>query len=382
MMNKAFITGTAAALPNAPVENDAVESVLGQIGEKPSRARRIVLRQNGIKRRHYAVDPISGQPTHTNAALTAEAVRALADCGFALDQLQCLVTGTSVPDQIIPNHGVMVHGELGNPACEVVSTAGVCLSGLTALKYAWLAVGAGEATNAVATGSEVASAVLRAGHFTEENAARVAALTMHPGIAFEKDFLRWMLSDGAGAFLVEPQPRAGSINLRIDWIDLSSAAHRLPTCMYAGADYEADGRLIGWTRFPPRQWGEKSIFALKQNVKLLDQHIVEACFEQPLRAIIARRGLRTEEIDWFLPHMSSHYFHQPLIDALARIGLPIPADRWFTNLETRGNTGSASIYIMVDELRRSGRLVPGARLLCFVPESGRFSSGFMHLTAG
>ena len=380
-MNKAFITGTAAAFPNAPVENDAAESVLGQIGGKPSRARRIVLRQNGIKRRHYAIDPASGLPTHTNASLTAEAIRALADCGFALDNLQCLITGTSIPDQIVPNHGVMVHGELGIPISEVVSTAGVCLSGLTALKYAWLAVGAGETANAVATGSEIASAFLRAEYFTEENAARVAALATHPSIAFEKDFLRWMLSDGAGAFLVEPQPRGGRINLRIDWVDLASAAHRLPACMYAGAECDADGRLAGWTRFPPHQWREKSIFAIKQNVKLLDRHIIEACLEQPLRMIIARRGLRTEKIDWFLPHMSSYYFHRPLIDALARIGLPIPADRWFTNLETRGNTGSASIYIMVDELLRSGRLVPGARLLCFVPESGRFSSGFMHLTA-
>jgi len=36
---------------------------------------------------------------------------------------------------------------------------------------------------------------------------------------------------------------------------------------------------------------------------------------------------------------------------------------------------------MLDELLRSGDITPGHRLLCFVPESGRFSSGFIHLTA-
>jgi len=36
---------------------------------------------------------------------------------------------------------------------------------------------------------------------------------------------------------------------------------------------------------------------------------------------------------------------------------------------------------MLDELLRSGQVKPGQRLLCFVPESGRFSSGFIHLTA-
>jgi len=381
-MTEAFITATAAVLPNAPVDNESIETILGRIGNKPSRARPIVLRQNGIKSRHYAIDPASGLPTHTNASLTAEAIRALAqDSGFALDSLRCLAAGTSIPDQIVPGHGIMVHGELGsNGACEVISTAGVCMSGLTALKYAWLAVKGGEAENAVATGSELTSAILRAEYFSEENAARVAALEAQPSIAFEKDFLRWMLSDGAGAFLIEPRPRAGQTNLRIDWIELFSAAHRLPVCMYMGGDRNPDGTLAGWARFPPKQWAEKSIFALKQDVKLLDRHIVEATLETPLSSLIARRALKAEEIDWFLPHLSSHYFRQPGAEALARLGLPIPFERWFTNLETKGNTGSASIYIMIDELRRSGRLTAGKRLLCFVPESGRFSGGFMHLT--
>jgi len=380
-MNEAFITASAVALPNAPVDNDSIEAVLGQIGGKPSRARAIVLRQNGIKSRYYAIDPASGLPTHTNASLTAEAIRSLAQKGgFALDSLRCLVTGTSMPDQLMPNHGVMVHGELGKSACEVVSTAGICLSGLTALKYAWLAVRGNDAENAVAAGSELSSALLRAELFSAESAARVAALSAHPGIAFEKDFLRWMLSDGAGAFLVEPRPRAGQVNLRIDWIDLFSAAHRLPVCMYAGGECNPDGKLIGWAQFPSGQWAEKSVFAVKQDVKLLDRHITEATLETPLPALIARHGLKVEKIDWFLPHMSSYYFRQSLADALARVGLPIAFERWFTNLKTKGNTGAASIYIMLDELCCSGRLKPGDCLLCYVPESGRFSSGYMHLT--
>jgi 3-oxoacyl-[acyl-carrier-protein] synthase-3 len=380
-MNEVFITATAAFLPNAPVDNDAIENVLGKIGGQPSRARRIVLRQNGIKRRHYAIDPATGLPTHSNARLAAEAVRALGERGvFALDDLRCLAVGTSIPDQIMPGHGVMVHGELGNPACEVVTTAGICLSGLAALKYAWLAVRAGDVENAVAAASELPSVVLRAAHFAAENAARVEALEAHPQIAFEKDFLRWMLSDGAGAFLVEPRPRDGQINLRIDWMALSSAAHRLPVCMCAGGECGPDGTFTGWARFPSREWAEKSIFSIKQDVKLLDRHVVEATLETPLRDLVARRGLRADDIDWFLPHMSSCYFRQPIADGLVRAGLPIPFERWFTNLEKYGNTGAASIYIMIDELRQSGQLAAGQRLLCFVPESGRFSSGFMLLT--
>jgi len=375
-----FITATASCLPNAPVGNDAIEDVLGRIGGRPSRARRIVLRNNGIEQRHYAIDPASGEPTHSNAQLTAEAIRGLTRRGFTPDAIECLATGTSLPDQLMPNHGVMVHGELGNPACEVVSTAGICLAGLTALKYAWLSVLSGNSRNAVATGSDLPSAVMRADTFEAENEARVRALETHPEIAFDKDFLRWMLSDGAGAFLLETAPRAEGPSLRIDWIELSSQAHALPACMYAGGERSSDGRLTGWARHTPQQWAEQSIFAIKQDVRLLNDHVVAATLETPLRGLMRKRALKAEDIDWFLPHMSSHYFRQPIADCLTRLGLPIPFERWFTNLTTRGNTGAASIYIMIDELRHSGLLRTGQRLLCFVPESGRFSSGFMHLT--
>ena len=102
---------------------------------------------------------------------------------------------------------------------------------------------------------------------------------------------------------------------------------------------------------------------------------------EPLAAIIERRGLKTDDIDWFLPHLSSHYFVEPVAASLAALGLPIPRERWFSNLATKGNTGSASPYIMLDELFRSGRIKPGQKLLMFVPESGRFSSGFIYLEA-
>ena len=75
------------------------------------------------------------------------------------------------------------------------------------------------------------------------------------------------------------------------------------------------------------------------------------------------------------------YFRKPVAEGLARAGVPIAPERWFTNLTSVGNTGSAAIYLMLDELVKSGRVRNGERLLCFVPESGRFSSGFMYLTA-
>jgi 3-oxoacyl-[acyl-carrier-protein] synthase-3 len=375
----AYITRSSVLLPNAPVENDEVESVLGQIGPKPSRARRVVQRSNGIRRRHYVIDRETGKPTHTNASLTAAAVKGLVGDGFSLEDLACLVCGTSNPDQIMPNHAVMVHGELRAPVCEVVATAGVCLSGTTALKYAWMSVVAGDARNAVATGSEVASLGLRSINYNGVPRDDVEAIAASPEICFDMDFLRWMLSDGAGALLLEPEPRPG-LNLRVEWIDIFSYAHALPACMYMGAEKRPDGSLLGWNLIPAHEREMTSVFNLRQDVRLLNGAVVEYSLVRPLERVVAQRGLKAADVDWLLPHMSSEYFRSPVAEGFARAGLPLPQERWFTNLERVGNTGSAAIYLMLDELLKSGRLREGDRILCFVPESGRFSSGFMYLT--
>ncbi len=374
---KVYITRSSAFLPNAPVDNENIENVLGMVGGRPSRARRIVLRNNGIRERYYAIDPATGETTHNNAQLTAEAIRGL-NVGDAID---CLATGTTMPDQLMPNHGVMVHGELGIPACEVVSTAGICLSGLTALKYAYMAVLCGLAKNAVATGSEQASAVLHARNFEAESEYRITELENNPEIAFEKDFLRWMLSDGAGAFLLQDQPAPAGLSLRIDWIEILSQAGSMETCMYAGGEKQEDGSLKGWKTFPANEWSRRSIFAIKQDVRLLNENVVYQTIGRPLEKAMATRDLTPAAVDWFLPHMSSEYFRQPIAECMAALGFPLAQEKWFTNLHTKGNTGSASIYIMIDELLKSGRLKEGDRVLCFIPESGRFTGSLMHLTA-
>ncbi|HEY6241481.1 MAG TPA: beta-ketoacyl-ACP synthase III [Burkholderiales bacterium] len=375
----AYITRSSVYLPNAPVENDQVEAILGQVGERPSRARRIVQRSNGIRRRYYVIDPATGKPTHTNASLTAAAIKGLGGNGFALDDIACLACGTSNPDQLLPNHAVMVHGELGVPVCEVVATAGVCVSGATALKYGWMSVISGSARNAVVTGSETASLGLLAQNYDAEPANGADVLEAHSVLAFEKDFLRWMLSDGAGALLIEPAPRPG-LNLRVEWIDIFSYAHELPVCMYVGAEKQANGTLRGWQSYSACQREARSLFTLKQDVKLLNDQVIEYTLSKPLARVMTRRGLSLGDVDWFLPHYSSEYFRAPVVAGLAHAGLPIPQERWFTNLESVGNVGSASMYIMLDELLRSGRLRDGQHLLCWVPESGRFSSGFIYLT--
>ncbi|ODB84061.1 hypothetical protein A3195_09305 [Candidatus Thiodiazotropha endoloripes] len=379
---RAYITNTSAFLPNQPVENEQIEDVLGMVGGKPSRAKRLVLRSNGIKQRYYAIDPESGELSHSNAEMTALCVRRLFASEAELNQMQCLVSGTSIPDQVMPGHGLMVHGELGNQCCEVISTSGICLSGAAALKYAYLAVKCGEFKQAVSTGSELVSPVLRASHFEGESKYKIENLKKNPEIAFEKDFLRWMLSDGAGAFRVESEPnqRAEQPVVEIEWIEIYSYANELETCMYSGAEKLEDGSLESWKLYTQQGLIDHSVMSIKQDVKLLNENIVPMAVKETLKRVIAKTGLQADQVDYFLPHISSMYFDEKVYEALVELDFEIPRERWFTNLTNRGNTGSASIYIMLDELLKSGQLKSGERLLCFVPESGRFSSSFMLLS--
>lgn len=380
---EAYITNTAICLPNQPVDNDNIESVLGMVGDKPSRAKRIILERNGIEQRYYVLDPETGEPQYTNAQITAEAVRGLFLNEKNMDEIECLVSGTTMPDQIAPNHAVMVHGELKMPACEVIATSGICLSGMTALKYAYMAVKSGEHEHVVSTGSETASLMLRASNFKEESKHNVVQLKKKPEIAFEKDFLRWLLSDGAGAFLIEssPEPRSDQPVLKINWLEMFSYAHEYETCMYAGAEKNSSGNLKGWNAHEAQELLDNSVLTLKQDVKLLNENIVPVTLTRSLKKIIKKHQLRADKIDYFLPHISSMYFYEKVATALDDMDFHIPQEKWFTNLKTKGNTGSASIYIMLDELLKSGNIKSGDNILCFIPESGRFSSAFLMLTA-
>jgi 3-oxoacyl-[acyl-carrier-protein] synthase-3 len=188
-----------------------------------------------------------------------------------------------------------------------------------------------------------------------------------------------MLSDGAGAVLLQQQANTKGLSLRIDWLDIVSFADQMPACMYAGADM-VDGNLVSWSRYTSEERGHRSVMAIKQNVKLLNENIVKYTVEHALQRIMSKRNLHADAIDLFLPHYSSEFFRDRLAVGLRNADLPIPQERWFTNLTRKGNTGAASIFIMLEELFNGGRLKSGQRLLCYVPESGRFSSAFMHLT--
>lgn len=377
-MQGVYITKSAKFLPNDPISNDEMEDYLGMIDGVPSKGKKLTLRNNGIKTRYYAIDK-NGKSTHSNAKMTALAIEKLTDEHFKIKDIQLLACGTASPDNQMPSHAVMVHGEIQNgEPLELISPAGSCCASMQSLKTGYLSILAGNTTNAVVTGSEKLSTFMRAERFEKET-ERLAELDQNPIIAFEKDFLRWMLSDGAAALLLEDKPRANGINLKIEWIDIRSYANQLETCMYVGADKIEDGTTKGWKEFTPEEWLQKSIFSFKQDTKLLGKEIVPTGTKY-LKEIVDKRGFDVNNVDYFLPHLSSEYFRGKIAEEILKYDIQIPQEKWFTNLSSTGNVGSASIFMMIEELMNSGKLKSGQKILLMVPESARFTYAYSLLT--
>jgi len=117
---------------------------------------------------------------------------------------------------------------------------------------------------------------------------------------------------------------------------------------------------------------------LRQDTGVLN-NIVALGVEEYVGLVRAGR-IEPERIDHLLIHYSSEYFRSDIVRLMSEAGLMIPEERWFTNLRTKGNTGAASIFVMLEEAFNHGRFSPGDRVLLMVPESGRFSVSFVHLT--
>lgn len=377
-MQPVYITKTSSFFPNEPVPSSDMEQYIGMIGGKPSRAKELILRNNGIKTRYYALDR-NGKVTHTAYDMAVKALEKLYDTDFAVDDLELLAVGTTSQEMIMPSHGVQIHGQMGGTRhTEVVSFAGSCCSGMHALKYAWMAIASGEKKNAVALVSERLSAWMRANYFTKEY-EDLQRLQDEPIIAFEKDFLRFMLSDGAGSVKLSDTPGRNGISLKVDWIELTSFANTLPTCMYAGADFDDSGKLMGWTHFPEDEWFSRSLFSLKQDTKLLGENIVKMGGRFFVE-LMQKYSLTPDKITWFLPHLSSMYFRPRIMKLLEDIQFVIPEERWFLNLPRVGNVAAASAFLMLDELIGTKQLKSGDTLLFMVPESAHFSYAYVHMT--
>ena len=370
----AYITATGSFLPGSPVPNEEIEDYIGKAGRSTSDLKAITLANCGIKTRHYAIDK-NQQTVISNAAMAAAAVSVAAGrAGLGADNVELLCAATTIADLIAPGHASMVHGELGYGPLEIATMHGVCSSGMMALKNAYLQVAIGEKRNAISVASELASRWFKSTRYEH-----MGANAEEGTLPLEAAFLRYMLSDGAGAVVVESEPKGSGVSLRIDWISLTSYANTDTACMFDGSKTKSCEK--SWGDYPNASAADADgALILRQDLSLLP-HLVSVGVDEYER-LRALGKFDPSTLTWIPAHYSSERMKDLVLAEFSRRGLDTKRPEiWYSNLTTVGNIGSASIYVILDEMMEQGLIKDGDTLLCMVPESGRFAVSFMHLTA-
>jgi 3-oxoacyl-[acyl-carrier-protein] synthase-3 len=364
--NSVYVTSTGSFLPGAPVGNDDIDQFIAPINATSARIKRRILAENGIATRHYAIDA-EGTTKYSNTQMAATAIgHCLSEAEVTLQDVTILCTGSSGGDLAMPGFANMVQGELHAPPMITSTHQGVCAAGMAAMQHAASALELSGSGHALVAASEMPSRMFKRSRFAPREYET----------DFDAHFLRWMLSDGAGACLLSTQARKAGLSLKLQWIHNRSFSGDLPVCMQIGQTAERDGKsYLDYASLAEAE--NAGAFLLRQDIRLLP-HLFELGIHEYVDLV--RQGVfRPEEIDHFLCHYSSQKFAGVVEDLMQRAGLSIPRERWYSNLTERGNTGAASIFIMLADFVRKREIKPGQRILCFVPESGRFSISFMLL---
>lgn len=362
--NRVYIQSAGYYLPGEPVNNQEMDDYIAPLNRISLRIKNKILAENGIQTRHYSIDK-NGETVTSHAQLAANAIHdCLARTQVNLHDVSLLSVGSSGSDALIPGFAAMIQGQLGAPPMETLSSLGVCAAGISALTYAAQSIELGSHQQALVATAEMPSRIFKKSRFAPRGYSS----------DFDAHFLRWMLSDGAAALLLTHAPTAkNGVRLKIQWIHQKSFAGDYPVCMQLGL---TEDRRKSFLDFPSSSEAEAAgALSLRQDIRLLP-HLFDVSIHEYVKLV--RDGwVTSDEIDHFLCHYSSARFIPVVEELLDKAGLTIPRERWYSNLTTRGNTGSASIFIMLAEFLDTHSVKPGEKIFCFIPESGRMTAAYM-----
>lgn len=353
-----YITGTGSFLPGEAVPNEAIPDFMGEL-DGEALVRRKILRMNGIKSRHYALDRAQN-PTHDVYEMAAlAAARCLDNKAGTFTYLSAGSTNTPMigPGLSSILHARLArHGIIASPV-EINSNSGICTSSAQALVNSFRAVASGDHQEALCIGVEQPSDILKSSVIRPPDDRALFPDNETSSKWFMSVFLRSMLSDGAGAVILRSQPASDRISYRLNWTYSRSFAHEAPLCMSL----------------------ESRSLLLSQDVAILAKHM-KPSVDQLVRGALARHGESLAEYQCVLPHLSSYFFKAYLLGVLTEMGGGSALPYW-TNLESAGNAGAASIFIMLDEYTRKHAPAHGDKVMLFIPESGQFNFVLVSLTA-
>ena len=296
------IAGTGSHLPEKVVTNFDLEKMVDTSDEW-------IRTRTGIERRHIAAD---GETTVDLAEFAAR--RALDAAGVAPQDVDFIAFGTTTPDLVFPNCGVLLQARLGCRNVPAFSVETACAGFMYALSIADKYVRCGEAKRALVIGAETLSRI------TDWSDRSTAVL----------------FADGAGAVVLEP----------------ASAPGVLSTHLHADGYYKD---LLYCGGGVSRGMGPKLAITMSGNEVF---KVAVTKLGQAVDETLAANGLDRSALDWLVPHQANIR----IIQATAR-KLDMPMERVIVTVQEHGNTSAASVPLALDVAVRDGRIKRGELLL-------------------
>jgi 3-oxoacyl-[acyl-carrier-protein] synthase-3 len=298
------IAGTGSYLPEKILTNFDLEKLMDTSDSW-------IRERTGIERRHIAAD---GETTVDLAEHAAR--RALDAAGLRPEDVDFIAFGTTTPDLVFPNCGVILQSRLGCRGGPAFSVETACSGFMYALSIADKYVRCGEAKRALVVGSETLSRIT---DWTDRSTAILFA-------------------DGAGAVVLTASEQPGILSTHLH------ADGHYKDMLYCGSgvskgfgpDYKLAISMVGSEVF-------------KSAVTLLGKAVDEA---------LAANGLERSAIDWLVPHQAN----LRIIQAIAK-KLQLPMERVVLTVQDQGNTSAASVPLALDKAVRDGRVKRGDMLL-------------------
>ena len=300
-----IVIGTGAAVPDYVLDNDGVAELV-ETNDTWIRER------TGIWQRHIAKE-------ETTASLAAEAAcRAVADAGIAPERIDLIVVATATANQRMPCVACEVQEKIGAQQAACFDLNAACTGFVLAYQTAAAYLKAGIYRTALVIGSDCMSQV----------------------IDWQDRSTCILFGDGAGAAVLQRQPG-------LSYLPVAGADGKKGEVLFCQALYENQP-------FYKEKKGSGFLHMDGQAVfKFAVRKVPEVILE-----VLESNGLSTEDIDWFVIHQAN----RRIIESVAR-HLGISMERFPVNLQEYGNTSSASIPILLDEMKRSGKLKKGQRLV-------------------
>jgi 3-oxoacyl-[acyl-carrier-protein] synthase-3 len=299
------IIGTGRHLPEKVVTNADLEKILDTTDEW-------IRSRSGIERRHVA-----GEGEGTTDLCEHAARAAIEAAGIKPEEIDMIVVGTTTPDQVFPNAGVLLQHRLGIHGCAAFSIEAACTGFIYALAIADKFVQTGTAKTVLVVGAETITRMI-------DWSDRATAV---------------LFGDGAGAVVLRADSEPGLVSTHLH------ADGQYKDLLYFPSGVGTGMKPVG---------GENSIQMKGNEVFKVAVNTLGRIVDETLEA----NGLDKHDIDWLIPHQANIR----IIQATAK-KLDMPMDRVIMTVQDHGNTSAASVPMALDVAVRDGRIKHGDLLL-------------------